>query len=102
VGCGPSGIDFVGDIWFLYTASCTGTATFSVCNDADFDTLLAVYFEGCPPPLNPLSCSNDAAGCGQTSEVSQLVVEGFTYLVRLGGEEGAGVGVLTVSCEPLR
>lgn len=89
------------DIWFLYTAPCTGIATFSVCNDADFDTVLAVYFAGnCPVSLNPLACNDDAPGCGQTSEVQQLVVEGIEYLVRVGGVQDAGVGTLTISCEP--
>ena len=89
------------DIWFLYTAPCTGIATFSLCNDATFDTRLALYFGGsCPPPLNPLACSDNAAGCGQTSEIQQAVAAGFSYLVRLGGAEGGGAGILTVSCEP--
>jgi hypothetical protein len=92
---------FVNDIWFLYTAPCTGIATFSLCNDADFDTVLAIYFaENCPPPLNPLACSDNAVGCGQTSEIQQPVLEGIGYLVRVGGKEGAGVGMLSVSCEP--
>lgn len=92
---------FVNDIWFLYTAPCTGTATFSVCNDADFDTLLALYFTGsCPPPLNPLACNDNAAGCGETSEIQLPVAAGFSYLVRLGGAAGGGSGTLTVTCEP--
>ena len=92
---------FKNDIWFVYTAPCTGMATFTLCNDADFDTRLAVYFGGtCPTPLNPLACSDDAAGCGQTSEIQLLVPEGFSYLVRVGGPEGGGYGMLTVSCGP--
>jgi len=92
---------FVNDVWFLYTAPCTGIATFSLCNDAGFDTVLAVYFAGsCPPPLNPLACDDNAAECGQTSEIQLGVVAGISYLVRIGGTEGGGSGTLTVSCEP--
>ncbi len=66
-----------------------------------FGTVLAIYFAGnCPPPLNPLACSDDAVGCGQTSEIQQPVLEGVAYLVRVGGKDGAGVDILTVSCEP--
>jgi hypothetical protein len=98
----PLGILLVNDIWYLYTPSCTGYATFSVCNDASFDTVLAVYFAfGCPVPTTPLACSDDAPGCGQTSQMQALVVEGFPYLVRVAGKEEGGIGVLTVSCRPL-
>jgi hypothetical protein len=88
-----------GDIWFLYTPSCTGTATFSLCGSADFDTHLAIYYGACPPP-NPLACNDDAPGCGQASVVEQVVAQGFPYLVRVGGKEGGGLGVLTISCRP--
>ncbi len=99
--CGAGSFEFVNDIWFLYTASCTGIATFSLCKDAEFDTVLALYSGGaCPPPLNPLACSDNAPGCGETSELSRPVIDGFPYLVRVGGTQGGGFGFLTVSCEP--
>ncbi len=92
-------LPFENDVWFLYTPPCTGVATFSLCNAADFDTLLAVYFPGCPPS-NALACNDNAPGCAQASEVQQVVAQGFPYLVRVGGNEGGGLGVLTVSCQP--
>jgi hypothetical protein len=100
-GGGPL-IPFVNDIWFVYTAPCTGTATFSLCNSAGFDTLLAVdYALGCPGPtsFNPLACSDDAPGCGLTSEVQMQVFQGIPYLLRVGSPQGAGSGILTVSCQ---
>ncbi len=91
----------VNDVWFVYTPSCTGMATFSLCNDATFDTRLAVYLgASCPPQGNPQACSEDVPGCGLTSEIEMPVIEGFPYLVRVGGAAGGGIGVLTVSCEP--
>lgn len=94
-------LTFVNDVWFVYTPSCTGMATFSLCNDASFDTRLAVYFEAsCPPQGSPQACSDDAPGCGLTSEIQMPVIGGFPYLVRAGGAAGGGIGVLAVSCEP--
>ena len=98
---GGQGTAFVQDVWFLYTATCTGLATFSVCNDADFDTRVAVYAPTCPTSLQPMACSDNAPGCGETSEVQLGVAEGVTYLIRVGGTAGDGTGVLTVSCAPL-
>ncbi|MHC4220481.1 MAG: hypothetical protein ACYSU7_18730 [Planctomycetota bacterium] len=96
---GGQGTRFERDVWFLYTPSCTGIATISLCNAADFDTRLAVYWESPCPPINPLVCSDNAFGCGLTSEVQLLVPAGFPLLVRIGSQEGHGQGVLTVSCE---
>ncbi len=98
--CNEGVFVFENDVWFLYTAPCTGTATFSVCNAANFDTRLAVFFAGsCPAPANPLACSDDAPGCGETSEAELQVFQGFGYLVRVGGATGGGYGVLSASCE---
>jgi hypothetical protein len=95
---GATSVHFHNDIWFLYTAPCTGIATFTLCNDAEFDTALALYFF-CPPSLNPLACSDNAPGCGLTSEIQLLVAQDIEYLIRVGGTEGGGVGTLTVSCD---
>lgn len=103
VVCGVGGglISFANDIWFAYTPSCTGNATFSLCNSADFDTLLAVYF-ACPEPMAfyPVACSDSASDCGATSEIHLLVAAGVPYLVRVGSPQGAGMGVLTIACAP--
>jgi hypothetical protein len=100
---GSTGRDFENDVWFLYTAECIGFATFSLCNDADFDTRLAVYDNPSCPVFNPLDCSDNAAGCGSTSEVQLFVVEGLQYFVRIGSGDAAteGEGTLTITCEPV-
>ena len=106
--------DFVGcplvfDIWYDYTATCTGLATFSTCNDgdpetgeADYDTRLAAY-ERCDCPAdndNIAGCNDDAPGCsGFTSLMELNATEGMCYKIRLGGFDGFGTGVLAVSCE---
>ena len=89
------------DIWYRYTADFTGTAQFSTCGTANFDTNVAVYAPGasCPPTVDDLlACSEDGAGCDNfTSRAVFDVVSGEVYLLRLGGwgsetpgEEGDG------------
>lgn len=89
------------DVWYLYTADFTGTAEFTTCGTANFDTNLAAYSPSaqCPPTADDLiSCSEDGAGCdGYTSKTTFDVEEGMTYLLRIGGwgsgppgEEGTG------------
>ena len=95
---GGGGVEFDDDTWFLYTPTCTAEVTFSVCNAATFDTRLAVYFEAVCPPSAPLACSDDAAGCGVTSEVTVFVFPLASYLVRVGATAGGGTGTLTISC----
>ena len=95
---GDGGVTFEDDTWFLYTPTCTAEVTFSACNAADFDTRIAVYFEAACPPNGPLACSDDAAECGVTSEVTLLVTPLVNYLVRVGATSGGGTGTLTISC----
>ena len=86
-------------VWFAYTATCSDEATFSVCDDADFDSVISV-FDACGG--NELACNDDYFGCtGFTSQVTIPVLAGQTYLVRLAGFQGAaGSGNLTISCAP--
>lgn len=85
------------DVWYCYTASCAGIATVSLCGSA-YDTKLAVYSGcACPPVGGPLACNDDA--CGTSSEVSFVVQQGQSYLVRVGGYNGSvGAGTLTITC----
>lgn len=94
------------DVWFNYTATCTGILTVSTCNQADFDTRIAVYGDNtatctCPTSNTTLlACDDNAAGCGGTSRLTLNVNQGSCYKIRVGG---AGVGVngtgdLTITC----
>jgi hypothetical protein len=102
------------DIWYNYTASCTGTLTVSTClqdgGDAFYDSDLAVY-NGCACPVSDavlLGCNDDfGAGCTATgtSFPSRVVVPvngGDCYKIRVGGFEAghAGPGILSVNCVP--
>ncbi|MCG8408509.1 MAG: hypothetical protein MI923_25185 [Phycisphaerales bacterium] len=88
------------DIWFVYTATCTGDLTVSTCGTAFYDTDLVVY-DGCDcGSLTLLGCDDDTSGCpGFTSEVTVFVTEGNCYLIRVGGfqinDQGSGNIVLT-------
>jgi hypothetical protein len=100
------------DIWFRHTAECSGTLIVSTCNQADYNTKLAIY-EGCgvSPPfflcnLNTLlACNDNDLFCpGGTSKLTVPVTEGMCYRIRLGGANNeSGTGTLTlgyIGCTP--
>ncbi|MBL9150549.1 MAG: FG-GAP repeat protein [Phycisphaerae bacterium] len=90
------------DVWFRYTATCTGQLEVSTCSNADFNTKLAVY-EGCGVVCvtsTLLGCSDNAPGCaGNTSRVTVDVVAGECYRIRIGGGNGEfGLGLIELTC----
>ena len=90
------------DIWYRYTATCDGTATFSTCGTVDFDTKIAAYSSWFIPGTgNILGCSDDASGCSDfSSRLTLSVSTGDQILIRLGGhiDDPIGSGTLNVSC----
>ncbi|MFO0829526.1 MAG: S8 family serine peptidase [Phycisphaerales bacterium] len=108
--CNFSGYDQIGaDVWYLYTATCTGPLTISTCGTANFDTKIAIYGQnifgscGCPGGLFGapiLGCNDDASGCaGFTSSLTVDVTAGKCYRIRVGGYQGAqGSGTLSITC----
>jgi len=95
----PDGCVRSPNIWYCYTASCTGQATISLCGSS-FDTVLAVY-KGCecyPQQHDIIGCNDDA--CGRQSELTIDVVAGDQYLIEVGGfGSETGHGVLSIGCE---
>jgi hypothetical protein len=87
------------NIWYIYTATCTGEVTVSLCGSS-FDTKLAVYNGGsCNPSLSRLMECNDDC-CGRQSEIVFEAVAGQQYLIEVGGfSNNTGEGVISVSCE---
>ncbi len=104
------------DIWFDYSATCSGILTLSTCNDGDpatgdstFDSRLALYDCGgagtacdtlpCPPTATELlECNDDGLGCaGFSSILTTSVVMGNEYRVRVGGFNAAAFGTATLS-----
>jgi hypothetical protein len=88
------------NIWYLYTPSCTGTATISLCG-TNFDTMLAAYdWDGCPVAERDfIDCNDDY--CYYASQLKIDVIAGADYLIEIGGydEDDTGQGVLTITCE---
>ena len=87
------------NIWYIYTATCTGEATVSLCGSG-YDTKMAVYNGGgCNPSLSRLiECNDDS--CGWQSEVTFDATAGQQYLIEVGGfGDNKGQGLIGVSCE---
>ncbi|MEX1025402.1 MAG: hypothetical protein WD226_10025, partial [Planctomycetota bacterium] len=84
------------DVWYAWTAPASDSYTFDTCTGTSFDSVLAVY-DTCGGTL--LDCNDDT--CGLQSEIQVSAVAGATYLIRLGGRNGAqGSGTLTVVGTP--
>jgi hypothetical protein len=88
------------NLWYCYTASCTGEVTVSLAGSS-YDTMLAVY-DGCecyPTSSDMIEC-NDDTGNSRQSEIIFDAVAGSQYLIEVGGYDlDAGQGLLTVSCQ---
>jgi hypothetical protein len=87
------------NIWYIYTATCTGEAIVSLCGSS-YDTKLAVYNGGvCNPTLSRMIACNDDS-CGRQSEIAFEAVSGQQYLIEVGGfGSETGDGKISVSCE---
>jgi hypothetical protein len=85
------------DVWFRFTAPCSGTATAATCGTA-FDTNVAVYAgTTCPSGTAVVACNDN--GCGTASSATWDVTAGSTWYVRVGSPgSGSGAGSLVLSC----
>ena len=95
------------DVWFAYTAPCSGTATMYTCGSA-YDTVINAFSGSCGS-LTSIICNDDApAGpCAFTllSYISFPQTAGETYLIRVSGfNNQSGTGTLTIEsacgCDP--
>ncbi len=96
---GPGRCGHGPNIWYIYTAPCSGQATVSTCG-SNFDTVLAVYSgTACNPTQSRvIGCNDDA--CGHQSELTFNVESGSQYLIEVGGfDHLSGQGILNISCE---
>ncbi len=96
-------IAFDNDVWYCWTATCTGLIDISTCGQTTVDTKISFYVNGCacptpPPSQPPLCCADD--GCGLQESLTCEVVCGQQYLIRLGTKPGAppGSGTFTINC----
>lgn len=100
------------DIWYTYTATCTGVLLVTTCEQlggsALYDTDIVIYEAAACPPGDAalIACNDDAAhacgsaGGGYHSAALALVTSGSSYLIRVGGylPGDQGTGNLLVSC----
>ena len=87
------------NIWYCYTASCTGEVTVSLLGSS-FDTKLGVY-KGCVcnPASNDLIECNDDFDSSRQSQITFEATAGAKYLVEIGGYSSeTGQGVLNIEC----
>ncbi len=121
----PLGADLDNDIWYTYTATCTGIATVSTCatgnsfpSGTSLDSVLAVYRDAgdpkncivCPADNGDLwpagiavdeTCNGLADGGG--GFVQWSASKGDCLLIRVSGFQGllsTGLGMLQISCVP--
>ena len=91
------GLSLVNDLWYNYTATCTGEATFDFCSSL-YDTRVAAYTGAGAGPGSLIACNDDF--CGLQSQMTFAVVDGEDYLIRVGGFNTGGAGTMVVSCSP--
>jgi hypothetical protein len=88
------------DVWFEFTAFCTGPLTMNTCAGTDFNTRISLYDAsgGCPTSGTPAFACNDD-GCGTGSSISTFALAGQTFIVRVGSPDGSfGDGILRIEC----
>lgn len=86
------------DLYYSYTATCDGEVSFSTCDSAAFDTVIAIY-DACGG--TQVACNDDGEGCtGFTSTALYTMTAGQTVIVRVGSwSEGVtGEGIMSVEC----
>ena len=91
------------DVWFKFTPTDDGVATFSTCDAASFDTSMVLYTGSCNA-LTQVACNGDGVGgSGCQAFYSRIadfpVLAGTDYYVRIGGWNGVefGAGTLAVA-----
>lgn len=106
------------DIWYLFSATSSGTLTLSLCNDVkhvvnSFEPIIVVYSSPVPG-LAPcpdtgaatlVTCSDFHPGClSGTPHLLVPVTAGKLYRIQIGsrfdGADHGGAGILTVSMSP--
>src|SRR5690606_7125968 len=87
------------DLWYVYTAACTGEVTWRNCTLSDFNTRMAVYQNTCESgDLELIACS-EADECGEfAASLTFSASQNESYVLRLGStaENESGIGVFII------
>lgn len=90
------------DVWFSYTATCSGLTTLTTCGTAAFDTRVVAYTasSSCPTQSSAIAgCNDNGTGCASgTSTATFTAIIGNHYHLRVGGATGGGSGSIAISC----
>ena len=82
------------DVWFKYTATCTGLATIDTSGSGQEDTVLAAYGV-CGG--SEIACNDDAQG-STLAQITFAVTEGQAYHIRLASFAPPGDYDLNITC----
>ena len=88
------------DAWLYWVAPSGGTATFSACDPASYDTSMVLYEGSCD---NQVACNGDAAADAACQTYHSVIADyavtaGETYYIRMGGwQADSGPGTVTIS-----
>lgn len=93
------------DLWYVYTASCSGKVHIDTCN-ANYNSVISAYrVTGtlCPAEsADEVACSDDCGGVpcnGPGSCLNLQAVAGDKFLIRVSGVDGtSGTATLNVAC----
>ncbi|MFM7261167.1 MAG: hypothetical protein ACKO3W_11240 [bacterium] len=84
--------------YYVFTASETATYRVSTCNQAAWDTRLAVL--GSCDPSSAIACNDDGAGCAAFSSLLNFAATAKTqYIIVIGGYNANNAGTGTVTIE---
>ncbi len=85
------------DVWFTYTATCTGPVSFNTCStNTSYDTCIEIFNADCTNLLS-IVCNDDS--CGLQSAAATSAMAGDVFNVRVGGFSSAtGNFELNVGC----
>ncbi len=75
------------DVWFVWTAPMSGTATMTLCGHTTADTAIAIYNGSTCPVVTSIGCNDDS--CGAASLATFLCVAGNPYMLRVGMFSGS-------------
>ncbi len=103
--CAGTFLNWIGspDAWLVWTATGTGTASFSTCNSNSFDTSVVIYSGSCDN-LTQIACNGDAEESTECQDYYSYVadvpvVAGTNYYIRVGAYDidMVGIGSVTIT-----
>ena len=87
-------------VWFKWTCPSTDGYVFSTCDQASFDTRIAIFADSCNTG-NIVDCLDDSDECGGfTTRLGIIATAGTEYYICVGGYAAFSYGAATLTVEP--